>query len=121
MGNPFVHVELSSTDLGKARPFYEAMFSWKLKDVDMGDGVTYTMINVGDGTGGGMMKQMIPGAPSFWLPYVLVDDIIAATAKAKKFGARVMKDVTQVMGAGSFSIIVDPSGATLGLWQSKKE
>jgi predicted enzyme related to lactoylglutathione lyase len=50
-----------------------------------------------------------------------VDDIIAATAKAKKFGAKVMKDVTEVMGAGSFSIIIDPSGANLGLWQPKKK
>jgi predicted enzyme related to lactoylglutathione lyase len=121
MGNPFVHVELSSTDLGKAKPFYKSLFDWKLEDVEMGGGMTYTMISVGDGTGGGMMRQMIPGAPSFWLPYVLVDDIVAATAKAKKLGARVMKDVTEVMGAGSLSIITDPAGATLGLWQPKKK
>ena len=121
MGNPFVHVELSSTDLAKARPFYKSLFDWKLEDVEMGGGMTYTMVKVGDGTGGGMMKQMIPGAPSFWLPYVLVDDIAAATAKAKKLGAKVMKDVTEVMGMGSLSIIIDPSGATLGLWQPKRK
>src|SRR5690348_9036914 len=121
MGNPFVHVELSSTDLAKARPFYKSMFDWKLEDVEMGGGMTYTMIKVGDGTGGGMMKQMIPGAPSFWLPYVLVDDIAAATAKAKKLGAKVMRDVTEVMGMGSLSIITDPSGANLGLWQPKRK
>src|SRR5258708_2619493 len=121
MGNPFVHVELSSTDLAKAKPFYKSMFDWKLEDVEMGGGMTYTLISVGDGTGGGMMKQMIPGAPSFWLPYVLVDDIAAATAKAKTLGAKVMKDVTEVMDTGSFSIITDPAGATLGLWQPKKK
>jgi predicted enzyme related to lactoylglutathione lyase len=55
-----------------------------------------------------------------WLAYVLVDDVAAATAKAKKLGATVMKDVTDVMDAGSFSIITDPTGAMLGLWQSKK-
>jgi predicted enzyme related to lactoylglutathione lyase len=121
MGNPFVHVELSSTDLAKAKPFYSALFDWKLEAVEMGDGMTYTMISVGDGTGGGMMKQMIPGASSFWLPYVLVDDIVAATAKAKKLGARVMKDVTEVMGTGSLSVIVDPAGAPLGLWQPKRK
>jgi predicted enzyme related to lactoylglutathione lyase len=121
MGNPFVHVELNSTDLGKAKPFYKSLFDWKLEDVEMGGGVTYTMISVGDGTGGGMMKQMIPGASSFWLPYALVTDITAATDKARKLGAKVMKDVTEVMGAGSFSIIVDPAGAMLGLWQPKKK
>ena len=31
-----------------------------------------------------------------------------------------MKDATEVMGAGTFSIITDPTGAMLGLWQVKK-
>ncbi len=30
-----------------------------------------------------------------------------------------MKDVTEVMGAGWFSIILDPTGAALGLWKAK--
>ncbi len=80
---------------------------------------TYTMISVGEGTGGGMMKQMIPGAPSAWMAYVLVDDIKAATQKAQSLGAKVMKDVTEVMDMGWLSIIVDPTGAMLGLWKPK--
>jgi predicted enzyme related to lactoylglutathione lyase len=31
-----------------------------------------------------------------------------------------MKDVTEVMGAGWLSIIIDPTGAMLGLWKAKK-
>jgi predicted enzyme related to lactoylglutathione lyase len=31
-----------------------------------------------------------------------------------------MRDVTPVMDEGSFSIIVDPTGAMLGLWQQGK-
>jgi hypothetical protein len=30
-----------------------------------------------------------------------------------------MRDVTEVPNAGSFSIIIDPVGAALGLWQPK--
>jgi uncharacterized protein len=117
MANPFVHVELATTDVAKAKSFYQSLFAWKLKDEDMGGGMIYTMIDVGDGTGGGMMKHPMPEHGSHWLPYVLVDDIAAATAKAKSLGATIVKDVTDVMGAGSLSIIVDPTGATLGLWQ----
>ena len=62
--------------------------------------------------------QSIPGAPS-WLTYVLVDDIEASTAKAKSLGATVMKDVTEVMGMGWLSVIVDPTGAALGMWKPK--
>lgn len=66
-----------------------------------------------------MMTHPMPGAPSAWLPYVLVDDIVAATAKAKSLGATVIRDVMQVMEAGSLSIIMDPTGAVLGFWQPK--
>ena len=31
MGNPFVHVELNTTDLGAAKTFYQALFDWKLR------------------------------------------------------------------------------------------
>ena len=50
---------------------------------------------------------------------MLVDDIEASTKKAKSLGATVMKDVTEVMGMGWLSIIVDPTGAALGLWKPK--
>ena len=119
MANPFVHVELATTDVDKAKTFYRSLFSWQLQDMDMGGGMSYTMINVGEGTGGGMMRHPVPGAPSAWLAYALVDDVRAATAKAKSLGATVMRDVAEVPNAGSFSIIIDPTGAALGLWQPK--
>jgi uncharacterized protein len=121
MANPFVHVELSTTDTDKAKSFYRSLFAWQLDDVEMGGGMTYTLIKVGEGTGGGMMKQMMPGAPSAWLPYVAVDDLRAATDKAKSLGATVVKDVTPVADEGAFSLIVDPTGAMLGLWQQYRK
>ena len=119
MANPFVHVELNTTDVAKAKAFYGKLFDWTFEDVQMGPAGTDTMIKVGEGTGGGMMKHPVPGAPSAWLAYVLVDDIAAATQKAKALGATVMKDVTEVMGAGWLSIIMDPTGGVLGLWKPK--
>jgi predicted enzyme related to lactoylglutathione lyase len=119
MANPFVHVELNTTDVAKAKAFYGKLFSWKLEDVPMGP-ETYTLIKPGAGTGGGIMRHPVPGAPSMWLAYVEVDDIAQATKKAQSLGATIMKDVTEVMGMGSLSILVDPTGAALGLWQQKK-
>jgi uncharacterized protein len=118
MGNPFVHVELMSTDISKSKAFYGSLFDWDLEDVKMPE-MTYTMIKVGEGTGGGMLKNPIPGAPSGWLAYVNVDDVRASTAKAKTLGAKVMKDVTEVPDMGWFSIITDPTGAMLALWEAK--
>jgi hypothetical protein len=118
MPNPFVHVELNTTDLPKAKAFYSQLFDWKLDDMPMPGG-TYTLINVGTGTGGGMMTHPMPGAPSTWLAYVQVDDIQAATKKAKALGADIKVDVTEIPNVGSFSIFTDPTGATLALWKPK--
>jgi predicted enzyme related to lactoylglutathione lyase len=118
MANPFVHVELNTNDVGKAKGFYSKLFDWKMEDAKM-DWGTYTLIGVGEGTGGGLMQNPIPNAPSFWLSYVLVDDIEAATKKAKSLGATVCKDVTEVPDMGWLSIISDPTGAMLGLWKAK--
>lgn len=119
MANPFVHVELNTPDPERAKAFYSKLFDWKLADVPNPLPIgTYTMIEVGAGTGGGIMKQ-IPNGPSGWLAYVQVEDIHAATQKAEALGGRVMKDVTEVVGMGWFSFIQDPTGAILGLWKSK--
>jgi predicted enzyme related to lactoylglutathione lyase len=118
MPNPFVHVELNTTDVNKAKTFYGQLFDWKLEDVQIGD-LPYTMVRVGNGTAGGIMQQLIPGAGSAWLPYVQVDDIAAATQKARSLGAKIMKDVMEVSDLGWLSILVDPTGAMLGLWKAK--
>lgn len=121
MANPFVHVELNTTDVEKAKNFYSQMFDWEMDDMNMGPSGTYTVIKVGEGTGGGLMKNPMPGVPSFWLSYVLVEDIHAATAKAKSLGAKIVKDSIEVPNMGWFTIIGDPTGAALGFWQPKHD
>ena len=122
MGNPFVHVELNTPDPKKAKEFYSKLFQWQLDEVENKEvpGGVYTTIKVGEGTGGGIMKQ-VPNGPSGWFAYVLVDDIHAATKKAQSLGAEVMKDVTEVMGMGWLSFIKDRTGSILGLWQPKSK
>ena len=119
MTNPFVHVELNSPDPEKAKTFYAKLFQWQLEDMPNPTvpDHSYTVIKVGEGTGGGIMKQ-VPHGPAGWIPYVLVDDLRVATDKAKSLGGKVMKDVTEVPDMGWFSIIQDPTGVVLGLWKA---
>jgi len=49
-----------------------------------------------------------------------LDDVKKSVEKAKSLGATVMKDKTEVKDMGSFAIINDPTGAMLGLWETKK-
>lgn len=120
MANPFVHIELQTGDVAKAKEFYSKLFDWKLENLPMpGGSGTYTMINVGEGTGGGMMTSPAPGVPPHWLAYIGVDDVAASTAKAKSLGATVVHDIMEVGNHGWMSIIVDPTGATFALWKGK--
>jgi uncharacterized protein len=119
MANAFVHSELNTTDVGKAKDFYSKLFDWKLEDTPAGP-TTYTMIKTGDKTVGGIQKAPQAGMPSAWLTYVQVDDIKASTAKAKSLGGNVMLDVTEVMGSGWISVVIDPTGAAIGMWKPKQ-
>lgn len=119
MPNPFVHVELQTRDLPKAKDFYARLFDWKLQDMPMQGGGSYTMIDVGGGTGGGMAASPNPDAPPNWAAYVGVDDVRAMTEKARQLGATICLDVTEVDDYGRMSVFTDPTGATLALWQPK--
>jgi len=121
MPNPFVHIELNTTDHRRAKEFYGQLFQWELRDMDMGAHGTYTLIGVGQGTGGGMMQHPVPGAPSTWVPYVEVTDLAQSTARARQLGAQVVQENVPVQDMGTFSIIVDPTGAALGLWETRKK
>jgi len=93
MSNPFVHMELNTTDACKAKAFYGKLFDWKMEDVPMGP-TTYTMLGVGQGTAGGLVQHPIQGGTSAWLPYVMVDDLAAANlerpahARGNRIGRR---------------------------------
>jgi predicted enzyme related to lactoylglutathione lyase len=116
MENPFVHIELQTQDPEKAKEFYKGLFAWELEEIPSMD---YTIIRVGEGTGGGIMKSPVPGAPSQWIPYVLVDDVAAWTKKATSLGATIVSDVTEIPDFGWFSVVLGPGGGAFGLWQPK--
>ena len=122
MANPFVHVELHTNDLNKAKTFYSRLFGWKLQELPMpgpSSGGTYVMIAVGEGTGGGMMKAEPPGSPPRWQAYVGVDDVAQTTRNARELGAKVMMDNTEVGDFVYMIVIVVPTGATIALWEPK--
>lgn len=121
MANTFAHCELSTADLNKAKAFYGSLFDWELQDYPMPNGAdTYTFIKTA-GTGGGMLKQLVPNAPSTWIPYINVDNVNEGTKKAVSLGASLQKDVVEIPGMGAFSVLSDPTGAIFGLWESRQQ
>ena len=116
MSNPFVHLELCTPDTAKAKQFYSGMFGWTFTDNDMGNDMIYSTFKPSEGPGGGIFTM--PGMPTFWLPYVGVQDINQATEKAKSLGAKVHREPAEIPNVGWFSILVDPGGATIALFQA---
>lgn len=115
MSNPFTYAELHTKNASAAKAFYSQLFDWRLKDEPMPGG-TYVSIDTGDAVPGGLLEAD-EAAGSRWLPYVLVGDLLASTAKAKKLGAQAVKENLEVPGMGRYSVLVDPTGASFGLWE----
>lgn len=110
MSDTFVWFHNSSEKPHEAKPFYEKLLGWKPSsgpaDTTMFSGEKGPFAALGGRDG---------DAPG-WLPYVQVDDVDVATTKAVKLGATLIKEKTRGP-AGQFSVVRDPGGATLALWQ----
>ena len=78
-------------------------------------GMDYTLFYAGSDMAAGLMEQPEDarkmGAPPSWLGYVGVDDVDAATAKAKGLGATVYVEPRDIPNVGRFSVIADPQMA----------
>ena len=117
MASPFVHLELNTPDLAKAKAFYGEMFGWQFSDMDMGAHGVYSTFKPDSGPGGGMFS-MQGGAPG-WLTYVGVDDVKQATQKARSLGAQVHVDSQEIPHVGWFSVLSDPVGSNFAIFQPK--
>src|SRR5690606_23101250 len=60
------------------------------------------------------------GITAHWNCYVAVDDVDQMTQRAEKAGAKFLVPAFDIMDAGRTSIIQDPTGAVLALWQGKR-
>ena len=87
-----------------------------------GEGI-YSMQRVGGSDAAGIYDQMedqkAAGIPPSWMTYISVDDVDATTAKVVPAGGSVMAEAFDVMDVGRMSMIGDPTGAVVALWQAK--
>jgi uncharacterized protein len=108
MTEPFVWFHNGSKDPERSIRFYEKLLGWKSTEGPAG----MTMFGGERGPFAGVASEETAG----WVPYVQVDDLDAATKKAVKLGATVLKPKTRGP-AGEFSVVSDPGGAAVALWQ----
>lgn len=105
--------ELWSKDPEAQVAFYEKALGYTSEVMEMPNG-KYFMLKNGEQSRGGIMKSPVD-APTHWEQYVRVDDVDAARTRATGNGGKALGDVMEVPGIGRFSLIADPTGATLGV------
>jgi predicted enzyme related to lactoylglutathione lyase len=115
MSQPFCHLELNTPNLEAAKSFYGTMFGWTFDDIHMGPGMIYSLFKPEVGPGGGIWS--FPDMPTAWLAYIAVDEIHEATKKATDLGAKVVVPPQEVPGKGWFTVLTDPTGASVAIWQ----
>lgn len=111
----FSWAELASTDASAAKEFYGKLFGWSYEDVPVGDDNVYTLASADGAVAAAVMQA---DGPPRWNSYISVDDVDATTEKAKEAGATVHAEPFDVMEAGRMSVIQDPTGGVVSLWQA---
>jgi predicted enzyme related to lactoylglutathione lyase len=112
--------EVMTRDVDAARSFYAQLLGWTTEEMPMGDMGTYTMFRKGDTQVAGMMGMDGPqfeGVPSHWLSYIAVESVEDRTAAARNLGATVHVPPTDIPNIGRFSVIADPTGAVIALFE----
>jgi len=118
----FCWMELGTSDSQAAKKFYSTLFGWQPEDVPAGPGMTYTLLKIGGKDVAALYQlteQYHKGVPPHWLSYVAVANVDQSTSKARELGATITMEPFDVMEHGRMSMIQDPTGATLALWQAK--
>lgn len=116
--------ELASSDPAAAKKFYSALFGWEIHEQPMGPDEVYTIFQM-RGLDVASLYALQPdmikhGVPPHWATYITVENVDAATEKAKSLGATVVMGPMDVMDYGRMCVITDPQGATFCVWQAKQ-
>ena len=106
--------DLSVTDAGKAREFYNGLFGWAIAPADNA-GPYQAWITDGQQPWAGI-AQADTTVGGGWLPYVVVEDLDEAAKRAVSLGATVVAGPADGP-AGTSVTIADPGGARIALFK----
>ncbi len=113
--------ELITNDVEKAGDFYTSLIGWE--KATMPGGMPYTLWKADGNDAGGMMARMpeMGDVPSHWMSYITVEDVDDLASKVEGLGGKVLCPPNDIPNVGRFTIIADPTGATVGLITFPKE
>jgi predicted enzyme related to lactoylglutathione lyase len=110
-------VDLMSSDVDKARPFYTELFGWTAEEPNAEFGGYFNFSKDGVLIAGGMTNDGSSGAPDCWNIYLASDDAQKTHDTALANGAQSIVEPMAVADLGTMGVLVDPGGAVIGQWQ----
>ena len=115
----FNWVDLATPEVAAAKSFYSELFGWETIDVPGRHDAPYTMCRL-QGMDVAAIHEQSAGEDNGWTSSISVDDIDRTTSRASELGATVATEPFDVRNAGRTSLIRDPAGAIVSLWQPKE-
>jgi uncharacterized protein len=119
----FSWTDLTTTDQEGAKAFYAGLFGWEADDRPVGDGIYYSMQQIGGKDVAAIspqpQQQRDAGVPPLWNSYITVDSADDAASKAGELGGGVHAPPFDVMDVGRMAVIADPQGAFFMVWEPK--
>ena len=117
MTTPFIFFDRTTTadDANSTRTFYQELFNWTIAP-ESTDGPQPRSLLIDQHPWGAIVTSQ-PPMPA-WVPYVQVDDLEAATAKAESLGGTVVSGPTD-WTTGLAVTVTDPHGAAFALWSPR--
>ena len=108
--------ELWTSDVDTALAFYSKLLGYTHEAMDMGEQGTYHVLNTaGDKGRGGVLRSPDPNVPAQWVPYLRVSNVDAVLASAKRLGANVCMEGTDIPTVGRIGMMIDPQGAMIAV------
>ena len=109
--------DLWTSDVEGSRDFYAALFGWEAEEPDPAFGGYFNFTRNGAPTAGCMGDMGDAKATDSWKVYLATDDMAKTLEQAEARGAEVVVPAMAVADLGVQAVIVDPTGATVGVWQ----
>lgn len=115
-GTP-IWIDLLTSDADRSRQFYSRLLGWDADEPDASHGGYFTFHRHGGRVAGGIPKQPGMQQPDAWSVYLASDDARRTAEIATSRGATVIVEPVEVGDFGVMGVILDPGGASVGIWQ----
>jgi predicted enzyme related to lactoylglutathione lyase len=112
-------VELGTSDLDAAVPFYEGLFGWNVAPSQEGTG-GYRIAEIRNRAVAGLSPLMSEQQPVAWTTYIATESADKVHEDVVANGGQVLAEPMDVMELGRMGVFMDPTGAAFGVWQPKQ-